>query len=389
MEERVYLDHAATTPLDPGALRAMLPFLADAYGNPSSLHAFGRAALDAVDDARREVAELIGGEAREVLFTGGGTEADNLALRGALQAVRGQGRTAIVVSAVEHEAVLETARALSVEAGAELRVARVDASGRVDLEDLGRLTDERTALVSVMRAQNETGVLEDVGAAAAIAHRVGALCHSDAVAAVMASEVDVAALGVDLLSVSAHKMYGPKGVGALWVREGVAIAAASTGGGQERGRRAGTHNVPGIVGFGAAAALTRRDGPAWRVRMRRLKERLWERLREVPDVVRSGEGADTTAATLHVRARGAAADSVLIGLDAEGVAVSAGSACSAGVVGPSHVLVAMGLDRHEAATGIRFSLGRATSEDEIERAAAVYVRVIRRVRGARSRAASA
>lgn len=386
MEEPVYLDHAATTPVDGRVLDAMLPFFGEAYGNPSSLHAFGRQALDAVDEARAQVAALIGARPREVLFTSGGTEADNLALRGVVAAMRRRGRDAVVVCAVEHEAVLETARALAAQAGVEVRVVGVDEQGRLDLDALGRSVDARTALVSVMRAQNETGVLHDVAAAAAIAHAAGALCHTDAVAAALGSELRAPALAVDLLSLSAHKMHGPKGAGALWVRDGVEIAWAMSGGGQERGRRAGTHNVPAIVGFGAAAALVNRHGEAWRARMRAVKERLWQSLSSVPGVARTAWAAPTTAGTLHVRAAGAAADSVLIGMDREGVAVSAGSACSALALRPSHVLLAMGHTADEARTGIRFSLGPETTDEDVDRAAEVFARVVARVRGARARA---
>ncbi len=384
MDGRVYLDHAATTPLDEGVLQAMLPYMRVLHGNPSSVHSFGREALDAVEAARTQVAALIGARADEIVFTSGGTEADNLALRGAFWAMRRRGRNVIVVSAVEHEAVLETARALAAEAGAEVRLAAVDSDGRVDLRALAAAVDHRTALVSVMRAQNETGVVEDVGAVAALAHDAGALCHTDAVAAALGDELDARALGVDLLSLSAHKMLGPKGAGALFVRAGVEITRAQSGGGQERGLRAGSHDVPAIVGFGAAALLARREGARWRGVMRQRKEALWRVLEAIPGVVRTASGAPATAGTLHVRTAGAASDSVLIGMDREGVAVSAGSACSALAVGPSHVLVAMGWTAEEARSGIRFSLGPGTTEAEIARAAEAFSRVVERVRGARA-----
>jgi cysteine desulfurase len=346
------------------------------------VHAFGREALAAVEAARAAVAELVGAHPAEVLFTGGGTEADNLALRGVLRARRSEGRTALAVSAVEHEAVLETARSLAADGAAEVRILPVDRDGRVDLEATRHLVDDRVALVSVMRAQNETGVLQDVAAIAAMAHAVGALCHTDAVAAALGSELRVDSLGVDLLSLSAHKMYGPKGVGALWVRAGTELLPAMTGGGQERGRRAGTHNVPAIVGFGAAATALVQEGANWRRSMRSHKERLWQLLADIPGVGRSGAGAESSAGTLHVVVSDCAADSLLIGMDAEGIAVSAGSACSALAVRPSHVLEAMGYTAVEASSGIRFSLGRDTGRDDVERAGRAFARVVARVRAA-------
>jgi cysteine desulfurase len=385
VSNRVYLDHGATTPLEPRVLEAMLPFLdGRRFGNPSSTHAFGRDALDAVDGARAQVAALIGGRPEEILFTAGGSEADNLALRGVVGAARRHGRDGVVVSAVEHEAVLETARALGAEGGARVHVVPVDVDGRVRLDALAEAVDDRTAVVSVMLAQNETGVVQDVAAVAAIAHRVGALCHTDAVAALLGLGADVGTLGVDLLSLSGHKIYGPQGTGALWVRAGVELLPVLSGGGQERGRRAGTHNVAGIVGLGRAAALLAAEGEAWRRRMAEAKQRLWQALAAVGDVVRTGEGVPTTAGTLHVRALGAASDSVLIGLDEEGVAASAGSACSAGAVRPSYVLRAMGVGGDEAASGIRFTLGKDTADVDVDRAAAAFARVVGRVRAARA-----
>jgi len=387
--EPVYLDHAATTPLDGRVLAAMLPHLAQRWGNPSSLHRAGRDALAAVDEARAEVAAWLGGREREVLFTSGGTEADNLAVRGVLLARRGEGRDVLVVSAVEHEAVAHTARSLAAQAGVEVRVAPVDAAGRIDLSALARLVDGRTALVCVMLAQNETGAIHDVMGVVGIAHAQGALVHTDAVAAAPSLPIDVAALGVDLLAVSAHKIYGPQGVGALWVREGVDLLPVSTGGGQERDLRAGTHNVAGIVGMGRAAALARAEGPARRAHLAALREVLWEAVAAVGDVVRTIPADGATAGTLHVRALGAPSDSVLIGLDALGVAVSAGSACSAGAVRPSPVLLAMGVGDDEARTGIRLTLGKDTSEADVARAGEAFVAVVRRVRAARrARAAS-
>ncbi|MCL6596402.1 MAG: cysteine desulfurase [Firmicutes bacterium] len=375
----VYLDHAATTPLDGRVLEAMLPYLRERFGNPSSPHAVGREAAAAVDRARDQVAAWVGGRAREVLFTSGGTEADNLALRGVLGALVPAGRDVLVISAVEHEAVRETARSLA-RTGVTVREAPVDEQGRVDLAALETLVDERTALVSVLRVQNETGVVQDVAAVAAIAHRAGALCHTDAVAAAPAERPDAAAWGVDLLSLSGHKVYGPKGVGALWVREGVPLSPVLTGGGQERGRRPGTHDVAGIVGLGAAAALALAEGAAWAEHMRLLKERLWCRVAAAGDAVRTGEGVATSAHTLHVRFPGAPSDSVLIALDAEGVAASAGSACSAGAVGPSRILRAMGVSDEEARCGLRLTLGKDTTVEDVDRAGEALVRAVEGVR---------
>jgi cysteine desulfurase len=365
-DSRIYLDHNATTPLDERVLSAMLPFLGADYGNPSSLHSFGRRARAAVEDARAEVAALVGAEPAEIVFTASGSESDNTALRGVAARARPPRRT-LVSTTIEHHAVLNTLAALARE-GFAVELARVGDHGRVDLEDLRARISATTALVSVMLANNETGVVQPAAEAARLAHEQGALFHCDAVQAAGKIEVDVHELGADLLTLSAHKLYGPKGVGCLYVRRGTALEALVRGGAQERNRRAGTENVAGIVGFGEAARLARERRGEESRRLARLRDRLEERLLALPASRRNG-GEPRVPNTLNVSFDGTEAEGLLIALDLEGVAVSTGAACAAGGLEPSHVLRAMGLPPERVQSSLRFSLGRSTSEADVERAA--------------------
>jgi len=362
--DRIYLDHNATTPLAPEALESMLPFLRDEYGNPSSLHWHGQRARAAVEEAREQVASLIGAESAEIVFTASGSEADNMAIRGVVSV---GSRAGVVCSAVEHHAVLNTVKALT-EEGRPTAFARVDETGQLDLDDLDRLVDERTALVSVMLANNETGVLQPVAEVAALARSRGALVHCDAVQAAGKVPVDVSSLGVDLLTVSAHKLYGPKGVGALYVRRGTSLSPLVRGGAQEKNRRAGTVNVPGVVGFGAACALAAAGLSADALRLGALRDRLEKRLLSIEGASRNG--ADSRVPnTTNVSFAGNEAEGMLMALDLAGVAVSTGAACAAGGLEPSHVLRAMGLPPDRVQSSLRLSLGRATSERDVDRAA--------------------
>jgi cysteine desulfurase len=374
--QRIYLDHNATTPLDRRVLQAMLPILEEGFGNPSSLHWFGQRARGAVEDARAQVAALIGAAPTEIVFTGSGTESDNLALRGV--AGLAQERRKLVYTAVEHHAVINTARALA-EEGWTAEAARVGTDGRVDLEDLRARVDERTALVSVMMANNETGVLQPVAEAARIAHERGALFHCDAVQAAGKVPVDVAALGADLVTLSGHKFYGPKGTGVLWVKRGTRLRAWARGGSQEKNRRAGTENVAGIVGLGRAAALAREELGAEGPRLAALRDRLEQKLLAIPGARRNGEGPRVPN-TANVSFEGIEAESLLMALDLAGIAVSTGAACAAGAVEPSHVLRGMGLPMERVQASIRFSLGRANTEAEVDRAAAAVAEAVERQR---------
>ena len=375
---RVYLDHNATTPLDPRVLDAMLPFLRDDYGNPSSLHWFGQRARGAVEEARGRVAELLGADPAEIVFTSGGSESDNAALRGATARAKPP-RSGIVCTAIEHHAVLNTAKALRDE-GRPVAIVRVGEGGAVDLEELAASVSETTALVSVMLANNETGILQPVAEAARLAHARGALVHCDAVQGAGKVVVDVRTLGVDLLTLSAHKVYGPKGVGCLYVRRGTPLAAFVRGGGQERNRRAGTENVAGVVGFGAAAALARESLPADAARVAARRDRLEARLLAIPGARRNGEGPRVPNTT-NVSFEGVEAEGLMIALDLEGIAVSTGAACAAGGVEPSHVLRAMGLPPERVESSLRLSLGRATTEPDVDHAADVVAAVVARQRG--------
>jgi cysteine desulfurase len=375
--ERIYLDHNATTPLDPRVLEAMLPLLTEGFGNPSSLHWFGQRARAAMDEARGQVAALIGAMPSEIVFTASGTEADNMALRGAAAAAR-EPRRGVVYAAIEHHAVMNTAKALA-EEGWPVEVVRAGGDGLVDLDDLRAKVSDRTAIVAVMLANNETGVVQPVAEVARIARERGALVHCDAVQAAGKVPVDVRALDVDLLALSAHKIYGPKGTGALYVRRGTRMKSLVRGGSQEKNRRAGTENVAGIAGLGRAAALAREELSASSLRLAALRDRLEERLLALPGARRNGEGPRVPN-TSNVSFDGVEAESLLMALDLMGIAVSTGAACAAGAVEPSHVLRGMGLPLERVQASLRFSLGRSTTEADVERAAAAVAEAVERQR---------
>ena len=375
--DRIYLDHNATTPIDPGVVEAMLAVMREGFGNPSSLHWFGQRARAAVDEARGEVARLLGASPSEIVFTASGTEADNTALRGVSAAAR-EPRRKVVYAAIEHHAVVNSARALA-EEGVPVEVARAGGDGVVALDDLRGRVDDRTALVAVMLANNETGVVQPVAEVVRMARERGALVHCDAVQAAGKLPLDVRALDVDLLAVSAHKFYGPQGVGALYVKRGTRMKAWSRGGSQERGRRAGTENVAGIVGMGRAATLAREALDSEVLRLAALRDALEARLLLIPGARRNGDGP-RVANTTNVSFADLEAESLLMALDLAGVAVSTGAACAAGAVEPSHVLRGMGLPMERVQGSIRLSLGRGTTESEVERAAAAVTEAVERQR---------
>jgi len=379
---RIYLDHNATTPVDPAVLEAMLPYLRDAYGNASSVHELGRAAREAVEKARAQVARLLGAEPREIVFTSGGTEADNQAIRGVLELARTpEGRPGhVVTSAIEHPAVLNTCQYVAKRGHAATYLA-VDTTGRVKLAEVAPAFTPETVLVSVMLANNEIGTLQPVREVARLAHEKGIPVHTDAVQALGRVPVDVDDLGVDLLTISSHKIYGPKGTGALYVRRGTRIAPLLHGGHHENRRRAGTENVPGIVGFGRACELAGERLAEVAAHEARLRDRLQQGiLARVPHVQVNGHLTERLPNTLNVGFMFVEGEGLLMNLDLEGIAVSTGSACSSGDLKPSHVLLALGLD-HAAAHGtLRFSLGRSNTEVEIDATIDAVARVVERVR---------
>jgi cysteine desulfurase len=382
----VYLDHAATTPVAPEVLEAMLPYFGDGYGNPSSLHAVGRMARNAVDQARDRVADALGCAAREVVFTAGGSEADNLAIRGVLDraAVSGRGRH-VVISAIEHDAVIKTCEQLADEGRAEVSVVGCDEQGVVSPEAVAAAVRDDTVLVSVMLANNEVGTVQDVARIASLVREANprTAVHTDAVQALGKLPLDVGSLGVDLLSVSGHKVYGPKGVGALYVRQGVVLAPQISGGGHERDRRSGTENVPGIVGFGMAATLVADEREDEMRRLSVMASRLTEVVATgVPDAVVTAAGAPRLSSFSTFAFPGVPTDVLLTLLDSWDVCASGGSACSAGAHMPSHVLVAMGFSPHLAAGALRCTVGRGTTDAEVDRGGELIVKAVRQLQGA-------
>jgi cysteine desulfurase len=362
----VYLDHNSTSPVDPAVLEAMLPWLGERFGNPSSAHRLGSEARGAVEDARERIAALIGAAPREIVLTSGGTEANNLALAGARVA------GGVVTTAIEHSSVLEP---LAAGAAHGVTLLAVDGEGRVDPARVEEAIGPQTALVSIGWANNEIGTIQPIAAIGAACRRRGIPLHSDAVQA--AGKIPVGCAAADMLSLSAHKLGGPKGAGALWVRDGVALGPLLRGGPQERQRRAGTENVAGIVGFGAACE---RAGERLRAaaRVERLRDDLWRAFADLPDVVRNSPAQGCLPNTLNLSARGRSADALVAALDLEGFAISAGSACASGAAEPSHVLRALGRDEAAARDALRFSLGPESTAADVAGAAAALRRVLAR-----------
>lgn len=377
---RIYLDHAATTPVRPEAIAAMVPLLGAGGYNPSSIYAEGRAARAALDAARATVARVLGAKPREVVFTGGGSESDNLAIAGVAQARAHEGRH-VVTTAIEHHAVLHAADALA-ERGWTVTKLPVDSAGRVRAADFRAALRPDTTLATIMLANNEIGTVEPVAELAAIARERGVVFHTDAVQAPGLLPIDVDALGVDLLTISGHKFYGPKGVGVLYVRSGTPVAPQILGGGQEHGLRAGTENVAGVAGLAAALELAERERAGAAPRIAALRDRLESGIRAaIPDVRINGVGGERLPGILSVAFTGAPRDALLIRLDLEGIAASAGSACAAGSLEPSHVVAALGLPEAAARGVVRLSLGRMTTEAEIERVCAMLPDIVAVVRG--------
>ncbi len=393
---RIYLDANATTPVLPEVVAAMQPFWGESFGNPSSSHAGGQRTRSAVERARGSVAGLLGSSPAEIVFTSGGTEGDNLALRGVLEpfleAVPGRREPIhLITTAIEHHAVLYTAQALE-KRGVEVTYVQPDRDGLIRSEALEAAFRPHTRLVSVMFANNETGVIQPIGELARLTAVHGARFHTDAVQAAGKIPLDLSAelKNVDLLTLSGHKMYAPQGTGVQFVRKGVALAPLFHGGPHERGRRAGTENVPGIVGLGAAAELARRwlneGGP---IRLQALRDRLQSGLLSaIPDALINAAGAPRMSNTLNLQIRGLDAERLLIALDLGGVSASFGAACQSGATEPSHVLLAMGLTPAEARGSLRLSLSRLTTEAEIDRTLEIIAAAVRRIREAsRSKAA--
>jgi cysteine desulfurase len=377
----IYLDHAATTPLRPEVFEAMRPYLTEAFGNPSSAHSFGRAARAALDEAHETVARRLNAEAREIVFTSGGTEANNLALKGAAWAGRGRGHR-IVSSAVEHHAVGHALKYLE-KFGFEVFELGVDRYGRIDPDELDAAITDRTVLVSVMLANNEVGTIQPI---AEIASRVrghkGVLLHVDAVQAAPYVDLDVAALGADMVSLAAHKFEGPKGVGVLYLRHGTHILPQQHGGSQERHRRAGTENVAGAVGFATAYELACTERPVTATRLTAQRDRLADAVLAIEGTELTGHPRDRLPGLLSIVARDTDGSAVAVSLDLEGIACSVGSACATGSTEVSHVLTAMGFPEDEARGALRLSLGRTTTDEEVSVAAEVVPRVLASMRRA-------
>lgn len=375
----IYLDYNATTPCDPRVVEVMLPFFDQFFANPSSLHRPGQEIRRAIEKARSTIASFLGAKEEEIIFTSGGTESNNLAIRGVAQALRKRG-THLVTSAIEHHAVLNVFRSLEKE-GFSVTYLPVDANGIVHPEELKKALRPDTILVSVMHANNETGVLEPIADLARVAHEGGAIFHTDAVQTVGKIPIDVTALEVDLLSASAHKFYGPKGVGFLYIRKGTRITPQILGGHHERGKRAGTENVPGIIGMAKACEIAEKEMEEEAQRVGALRDMLEQELEErIPDIHIVSRNVPRLYNTSLVLVAYVEGESLLLNLDFEGICVSSGSACTSSSLEPSHVLLACGYPHELAHGSIRFSLGKWTKEEEIFRVIAVFPKIVEKLR---------
>ena len=379
MTRRVYLDHNASTPVHPEVVAEMLPYFSDVYGNPSSVHGFGRDARGAVDAARDRVAAFLRVRADELVFTSGGTESDNFGVKG-LALARGRGH--VITSKVEHHAVLRSAQSLEAQ-GFAVSYLPVDQYGMVDPDDVRRALRPDTIAISIMHANSEVGTIQPVRAIGALAREAGVPFHVDAVQTFGKVEIDVDAMNIDALSFSGHKIYGPKGIAGLYIRRGTKMVSIQHGGEHERRRRAGTENVPGIVGLGKAVEVRARDMKTEAEAVSALRDRMWEGIRaRVPEVRLNGHPTERLPGTANICYRNVESESIVLALDLKGIAVSAGSACTAGSVEPSHVLVAMGVPLDWAMGAVRSSLGRSTTAEDVDYVVASVTEAVRRIRQA-------
>ena len=367
-EQKIYLDHGATTPVDRRVVQAMLPYWTEVYGNPASMHHFGRQAERGLQRARRTIAELLNAEPQEVIFTGCGSESDNLALRGVMWAARAAGRSNhLITSAIEHKAVLETARQLQQQSGFEVTVLPVDDNGQVDPQQVAASIRPDTALISIMAANNEIGTLQPIEAIGELARSRDVLFHTDAIQAAAVRSWNMAQLPLDLVSFAPHKFYGPKGVGFLFARKGIELVAALTGGGQEDGRRAGTANVPYVVGAAEAFKLAMEEREANVAHYRRLRDRLIDGILQIgEDCILTGHARARLPHNASFAFRGLSGNDLLIHLDAAGIAASSGSACSTGNPRPSTILQALGLDDAWSRGGLRLTVGRQNTDNDVD-----------------------
>ncbi|MCK5152894.1 MAG: IscS subfamily cysteine desulfurase [Spirochaetales bacterium] len=380
MNERIiYLDNNATTPLHPEVIKELTNSF-NIYGNPSSMHFFGREAISKVEWARKQVALLINAEENEIIFTAGGSESNNMVLKQFLLTSASSKRNKIITSVIEHPSVLETVRELGNE-GMETVFIGVDGKGRINIDELEKAVDNKTALVSIMLANNEIGTIQNLKKISSIAHRNGALMHSDAVQALGKIKVDVKQLEIDFLSFSGHKFYGPKGVGGLYIKKGLKIASFIHGGHQEKGLRAGTVNGPGIAGVGKAAEMALLEFEVENRKIEGMRDRLETGLlKSIPDIEINGDSDHRLPGTLNISFPGAEGESILLYLDLAGVAVSTGSACATGSLEPSHVLIATGVDIENAHGSIRFSFGRFNVEEDVDYVLSILPDIIEKIR---------
>ncbi|GBG55063.1 cysteine desulfurase IscS [Sporomusaceae bacterium FL31] len=377
--KRIYFDHSATTPVDDDVAKLMLEYMTEKFGNPSSIHSFGREVRKAVDEARGHVAALLGANANEIFFTSGGTEADNIALKGVALANRKKGNH-IITTAIEHHAILHTCEYLEKQ-GFTITYLPVDENARVRVEDVRNAITDKTVLISVMFANNEVGTIQPIKEIGEIAKEKGIYFHTDAVQAVGNYPIDVKELNIDLLTLSGHKFHGPKGIGALYARRGVRIEALQQGGGQERSLRPGTENVPGIIGLGKAAEIAKRDMSKKVAHITALKEKLMAGIQEkISDIKLNGHPTLRMPGNVNFSFRFVEGESLLLNLDLKGIAASSGSACTSGSLDPSHVLLAMGLTHEVAHGSLRISLGRGNTEEDIDYCLTVLPEIIERLR---------
>jgi cysteine desulfurase len=379
MMKPIYLDYAATTPADPAVVQAMIPYFHDAFGNPSAIYSYGQEAKSAIEKARSAVAILIGARDEEIVFTSGGTEADNFALKGIAFANQKKGNH-VITSAIEHHAVLESCKFLG-KMGFKITYLAVDHFGLENPDDVKKAITDKTILISIMHANNEIGTIQPIAEISKIAREAGVYFHTDAVQTAGHIPTDVNELGVDLLSMSAHKLYGPKGVGALYIRKGTKLMTFMHGGGQERGRRASTENVPGIVGFGKAAELAKPELDAEMARLTNLRDKLITGIQENVDHIHlNGHPLKRLPNNVNISVEFVEGESMCLNMDIAGICISTGSACSSANLEASHVLLATGLDPVQAHGSLRFTLGKWTTDEEIDKVLEVLPRIVTKLR---------